>query len=76
MAIEKLSDGQAHKRLKRLMQEMWARVKAKFADVCVALAEMARRIEESVRIQNLLWLLESRNRNDLIACAYNSVRFV
>ena len=75
MAIEKLTDGQLHKRLKKLMREMWARVKARIDDICVALAEMKERIENSVRIQNILWLLEERGRHDLIACAYNGVRF-
>ena len=77
MAIERMSDGQLHKRLKALMRETWARTRARarFADVRAAVAEMGERIERSVRIQNLLWLLESRGRHDLIACAYNGVRF-
>lgn len=75
MAIEKLSDGQAHKRLKKYMRVMWSRVRAKFSDICEALVVMAERIENSVRIQNLLLLLETRGRYDLIAGAYNGVRF-
>lgn len=75
MAIEKLTDGQLHKRLKAYMRKMWERVRAKCSDILVALVEMKERIENSVRIQNLLWLLEERGRHDLIACAYNGVRF-
>ena len=75
MAIERMSDGQLHKRLKGLMRETWARARARSADVRAAVAEMRERIERSVRIQNLMWLLESRGRHDLVACAYNGVRF-
>lgn len=75
MAIEMLTDGQLHKRLKGLMRETWARAKARSADVRAAVAEMGERIERSVRIQNLLQVLERRGRHDLIACAYNGVRF-
>ena len=75
MAIERMSDGQLHRRLKALMRETWARTRARFADVRAAVAEMGERIERSVRIQNLLHVLEERGRHDLIACAYNGVRF-
>lgn len=75
MAVEMLTDGQLHKRLKGLMRETWARAKARSADVRAAVAEMGERIERSIRIQNLLHVLEERGRHDLIACAYNGVRF-
>ena len=75
MEIERLTDGQAHKRLKACMRKTWKRVRAKCSDILVALAEMKERIESSVRIRNLVWLLETRGRYDLIACAYNGVRF-
>lgn len=75
MAIESYSSGKVHKLLKARLRETWARAKARSADVRAAVAEMGERIERSVRIQNLMWLLESRGRHDLIACAYNGVRF-
>ena len=75
MAIESYSSGRVHKLLKALMRETWARAKARSADVRAAVAEMGERIEGSVRIQNLLHVLEERGRHDLIACAYNGVRF-
>lgn len=71
MAIEKLTDGQLHKKLKKLFRELWLKMKAKYNDICEAIVMAAERIERSVRIQNLLWLLEERGRHDLIACAYN-----
>ena len=75
MEVEKLTDGKAHKRLKAYMRKMWKRVRARCPDILVALVEMKGRIESSVRIRNLVWLLETRGRYDLIACAYNGVRF-
>ena len=75
MAIEAYSSGKVHKLLKAMLRELWARARARFADVRAAVAEMGERIERSVRIQNLLHVLESRGRFDLIACAYNGVRF-
>ena len=75
MKIESYSSGKLHKLLKRKLRETWARTRARFADVRAAVAEMGKRIERSVRIQNLIWLLERRGRHDLVACAYNGVRF-
>ena len=75
MAIESYSSGKVHKLLKAMLRETWARTRARFADVRAAVAEMGERIESSVRIQNLLHVLEERGRHDLIACAYNGVRF-
>ena len=71
MRIESYSSGKLHKLLKRKLRETWARTKARFADVRLAVAAMAERIENSVCIRNLMWLLESRGRHDLIAFAYN-----
>ena len=75
MAVESYSSGKAHKLLMAMLRELWARTRARFADVRAAVAEMGERIERSVRIQNLLHVLEERGRHDLIACAYNGVRF-
>ena len=75
MAIEAYSSGKVHKLLKAMLRETWSRTRARFADVRAAVSEMGERIERSVRIQNLLHVLEERGRHDLIACAYNGVRF-
>lgn len=75
MAVERMSDGKLHKLLKQRLRETWERIRRRIGDIHAATMEMGRRIENSPRIQNLIYLLESRGRFDLTACAYNGVKF-